>query len=630
MKSKTKLTKKQRKNLIRIVVAAALLSAVWALTELVELPGYVCLALFAVPYLVCGYDVLLKAGRNIAHGHVFDENFLMAIATLGAFAVAEYPEATFVMLFYQVGELFQSIAVGRSRRAISDLMDICPETARVIRDGEVVEVSPDEVTAGEIVEVRPGDKIPIDGVVVEGASSVNTAALTGESIPRDVIEGDAVTGGCVNLTGLLRVRASGTFAESTVSKVLRLVEDSSEKKAKAENFITKFARYYTPAVVVCAVLLAAVPPLFQGVGSWDVWKKWIERALIFLVVSCPCALVVSVPLSFFGAIGGASRRGVLIKGANYMETLSKVGCVVFDKTGTLTEGRFEVSAVHPESISEDELLDLAALAESRSAHPIAESIVRAHGGHLAAERISSITEEAGLGVTAVVDGTTVAVGNSRLMDKLGAAWHPCHHAGNVIHVAADGVYAGHIVIEDKIKETSPEAVAALRAIGVRQTAMLSGDNEANAKLVAGAVGLDEYRAGLLPEQKVGELESLLDEAHAKKETVAFVGDGINGAPVLTRADVGIAMGALGSDAAIEAADVVLMNDRPTDVVRAIKIARRTMRIVRENVVFALAVKLGIMILGAFGFAGMWLAVFADVGVLVIATLNASRTLISKE
>ena len=630
MKSKTKLTKKQRKNLIRIVVAAALLAAVWALTELVELPGYVCLALFAVPYLVCGYDVLLKAGRNIAHGHVFDENFLMAIATLGAFAVAEYPEATFVMLFYQVGELFQSIAVGRSRRAISDLMDICPETARVIRDGEVVEVSPDEVTAGEIVEVRPGDKIPIDGVVVEGASSVNTAALTGESIPRDVIEGDAVTGGCVNLTGLLRVRASGTFAESTVSKVLRLVEDSSEKKAKAENFITKFARYYTPAVVVCAVLLAAVPPLFQGVGSWDVWKKWIERALIFLVVSCPCALVVSVPLSFFGAIGGASRRGVLIKGANYMETLSKVGCVVFDKTGTLTEGRFEVSAVHPESISEDELLDLAALAESRSAHPIAESIVRAHGGHLAAERISSITEEAGLGVTAVVDGTTVAVGNSRLMDKLGAAWHPCHHAGNVIHVAADGVYAGHIVIEDKIKETSPEAVAALRAIGVRQTAMLSGDNEANAKLVAGAVGLDEYRAGLLPEQKVGELESLLDEAHAKKETVAFVGDGINDAPVLTRADVGIAMGALGSDAAIEAADVVLMNDRPTDVVRAIKIARRTMRIVRENVVFALAVKLGIMILGAFGFAGMWLAVFADVGVLVIATLNASRTLISKE
>ena len=630
MKSKTKLTKKERKNLIRIIVAAALLAAVWALTELVELPGYVCLALFAVPYLVCGYDVLLKAGRNIAHGHVFDENFLMAIATLGAFAVAEYPEATFVMLFYQVGELFQSIAVGRSRRAISDLMDICPETARVIRDGEVIEVSPDEVTAGEIVEVRPGDKIPIDGVVVEGASSVNTAALTGESIPRDVIEGDAVTGGCVNLTGLLRVRASGTFAESTVSKVLRLVEDSSEKKAKAENFITKFARYYTPAVVVCAVLLAAVPPLFQGVGSWDVWKKWIERALIFLVVSCPCALVVSVPLSFFGAIGGASRRGVLIKGANYMETLSKVGCVVLDKTGTLTEGRFEVSAVHPESISEDELLDLAALAESRSAHPIAESIVRAHGGHLAAERISSITEEAGLGVTAVVDGTTVAVGNSRLMDKLGAAWHPCHHAGNVIHVAADGVYAGHIVIEDKIKETSPEAVAALRAIGVRQTAMLSGDNEANAKLVAGAVGLDEYRAGLLPEQKVGELESLLDEAHAKKETVAFVGDGINDAPVLTRADVGIAMGALGSDAAIEAADVVLMNDRPTDVVRAIKIARRTMRIVRENVVFALAVKLGIMILGAFGFAGMWLAVFADVGVLVIATLNASRTLISKE
>ena len=630
MRSKTKLTKKQRKNLIRIIVAGAMLGAVWALTEFIELPRWACLALFAVPYLVCGYDVLLKAARNISHGHVFDENFLMAIATLGAFGVAEYPEATFVMLFYQVGELFQSIAVGRSRRAISDLMDICPETARVIRDGEVVEVSPDEVTAGEIVEVRPGDKIPLDGTVVEGRSSVDTAALTGESIPRDVIEGDSVTGGCVNLTGLLRVKTSGTFAESTVSKVLELVENSSEKKAKAENFITKFARYYTPAVVVCAVLLACVPPLFLGVSSWDVWKVWIERALIFLVVSCPCALVVSVPLSFFGAIGGASRRGVLIKGANYMETLAKVGCVVFDKTGTLTEGRFEVSAVHPETISEDELLELAALAESRSAHPIAESIVRAHGGHLAAERISSITEEAGLGVTAVVDGATVAVGNSRLMDKVGAAWHPCHHAGNVIHVAANGVYAGHIVIEDKIKETSPEAIEGLRSLGVRQTAMLSGDNEANAKLVADAVGLDTYRAGLLPEQKVGELEALLEDAHKKRETVAFVGDGINDAPVLTRADVGIAMGALGSDAAIEAADVVLMNDRPTDVVRAIKLARRTMRIVRQNVIFALAVKLAVMILGALGVAGMWLAVFADVGVLIIATLNASRTLMARE
>ena len=630
MRSKTKLTKKQRKNLIRIIVAGAMLGAVWALTEFVELPRWTCLALFAVPYLVCGYDVLLKAARNISHGHVFDENFLMAIATLGAFGVAEYPEATFVMLFYQVGELFQSIAVGRSRRAISDLMDICPDTARVLRGGEIVETLPDEVAPGEIVEVRPGDKIPLDGTVVEGRSSVDTAALTGESIPRDVIEGDSVTGGCVNLTGLLRVKTSGTFAESTVSKVLELVENSSEKKAKAENFITKFARYYTPAVVVCAVLLACVPPLFLGVSSWDVWKVWIERALIFLVVSCPCALVVSVPLSFFGAIGGASRRGVLIKGANYMETLANVGCVVFDKTGTLTEGRFEVSAVHPETISEDELLDLAALAESRSAHPIAESIVRAHGGHLAAERISSITEEAGLGVTAVVDGATVAVGNSRLMDKVGAAWHPCHHAGNVIHVAANGVYAGHIVIEDKIKETSPEAIEGLRSLGVRQTAMLSGDNEANAKLVADAVGLDTYRAGLLPEQKVGELEALLEDAHKKGETVAFVGDGINDAPVLTRADVGIAMGALGSDAAIEAADVVLMNDRPTDVVRAIKLARRTMRIVRQNVIFALAVKLAVMILGALGVAGMWLAVFADVGVLIIATLNASRTLMARE
>jgi Cd2+/Zn2+-exporting ATPase len=627
---KTKLTKKQKKNLRRIIIAAALLASVWILTELVELPWFVCLALFLAPYLICGYDVLLKACRNIAHGHVFDENFLMAIATIGAFAVAEYPEATFVMLFYQVGELFQSISVGKSRRAISDLMDICPDVARVVRDTKTVEVSPDEVAAGEIVECRPGDKIPLDGTVIEGCSSINTAALTGESIPRDVVEGDAVTGGTVNLTGLLRIRTNGTFADSTVSKVLELVENSSEKKAKAENFITKFARYYTPAVVICAVLLAAIPPLFLGVGSWDVWKTWIERAMIFLVVSCPCALVVSVPLSFFGAIGGASKRGVLIKGANYMETLSKIGCVVFDKTGTLTEGRFEVSAVHPEQIGEDELLDLAALAESCSAHPIAESIVRAHGGHLATERLGAITEEAGLGVIAEVDGVKVAVGNPRLMEKVGAKWHPCHHAGNVIHVAADGVYAGHIVIEDKIKESSPEAVGELRKIGVRQSVMLSGDSEENAKLVAGAVGLDSYRASLLPEQKVSELEGILEEAHAKKETVAFVGDGINDAPVLTRADVGIAMGALGSDAAIEAADVVLMNDRPTDVVRAIKIARRTMKIVWQNVIFALVVKLAIMVLGAFGIAGMWLAVFADVGVLVIATLNASRTLKSKD
>ena len=630
MKTGIKLTKKQRKNLRRIIVAALLLAAVRAAEAIFDLPWFVSLALYLAPYLVCGYDVLLKAIGNIAHGRVFDENFLMALATVGAFGIAEYPEATFVMLFYQVGELFQSVAVGKSRRAIASLMDIRPDVARVLRDGECVEVSPDEVAVGEIVECRPGDKIPLDGIVVEGSTSVNTAALTGESIPRDVTESDSVTGGTVNLTGLIRIKTTGTFAESTVSKVLELVENSSEKKARTENFITKFARYYTPAVVVCAALLAVVPPLFLGISDGATWISWLRRALIFLVVSCPCALVVSVPLSFFGAIGGASRRGVLIKGANYMEALSKIGCVVFDKTGTLTEGRFEVSAIHPDTVAEDELLDLAALAESRSAHPIAESIVRAHGGHLASERIESVTEEAGLGVIAVIDGKTVAIGNSRLMDKVGAKWHECHRPGNVIHAAADGEYVGHIVIEDKIKETSPEAIAALKRLGIRRTVMLSGDSEENARLVAESVGLDGFRAKLMPEDKVAELETILGEAHERGETVAFVGDGINDAPVLSRADVGIAMGALGSDAAIEAADVVLMNDRPTDVVRAISLARRTMRIVWQNVVFALGVKIAIMILGALGLANMWLAVFADVGVLVIAILNATRTLSAKD
>ena len=630
MATKNKLTKKQRRNLRRIIIAAALLAAAWTVTKIWDFPWFVCLPIFAVPYLVCGYDVLSKAGRNIAHGRVFDENFLMALATLGAFVVAEYPEATFVMLFYQVGELFQSIAVGKSRRAISSLMDIRPDVARVVRDGEIVEVSPDEVAAGEIVECRPGDKIPLDGVVIEGCSSVNTAALTGESIPRDAAEGDTVTGGTVNLTGLIRIRTTGTFAESTVSKVLELVENSSEKKARAENFITKFAKYYTPAVVACAAILAVVPPLFLGISDTSVWSSWVRRALIFLVVSCPCALVVSVPLSFFGAIGGASRNGILIKGANYMESLAKIGCVVFDKTGTLTEGRFEVSAIHPETISESELLDLAALAESRSTHPIAESIVRAHGAHLASERIESITEEAGLGVSAVVDGRKIAIGNSRLMDKVGASWRECHRHGNVIHAAADGEYVGHIVIEDKIKDSSPEAVRELKKLGVGSTVMLSGDSEENARIVADAVGLDAYRAKLLPGDKVAELETILDGSHARGETVAFVGDGVNDAPVLTRADVGIAMGALGSDAAIEAADVVLMNDRPTDVARAIALARRTMRIVWQNVIFALGVKIAIMILGALGIANMWLAVFADVGVLIIAVINASRTLMTNE
>lgn len=630
MKSKHTLTKKQRKNLWRIIAAALTMAAVWAVTELVGLPRLAELALFLIPYLICGYDVLLKAARNIIRGQVFDENFLMSVATIGAFIVAEYPEATFVMLFYQVGELFQSIAVGRSRRAISALMDIRPDVARVIRDGRVLEVSPEEISVGEIVECRPGDKIPLDGVVMSGRSSLNTSALTGESIPRDVVEGDAVIGGSVNLTGLIRIRVSGTFAESTVAKVLELVESSSEKKAKAENFITKFARVYTPVVVIGALILAVVPPLVIGISDAAVWSSWIRRALIFLVVSCPCALVVSVPLSFFGAIGGASRSGILIKGANYMETLAKVGCVVFDKTGTLTEGHFEVSAVHPESTDKGELLDLAALAESRSVHPIAESIVRAHGGDISENRIGEITEEAGLGVIATVDGAKIAVGNTRLMEKVGAKWHECHRAGHVIHIAKDGVYAGHIVIEDQIKESSAEAVSGLRSIGVGRVMMLSGDSEENAKLVADTVGLDAYHAGLLPENKVTHIESELESAHSKGGSVAFVGDGINDAPVLTRADVGIAMGALGSDVAIEAADVVLMNDRPTDVVRAIKLARRTIRIVRENVVFALGIKGAILLLGALGLANMWLAVFADVGVMVIATLNASRTLIKRD
>lgn len=630
MNPKRRLTRKQRKNLIRIIASALTMAAVWVVTELTQPVWFVSLAAFLIPYLICGYDVLLRAARNIARGQVFDENFLMSVATVGAFIVAEYPEATFVMLFYQVGELFQSIAVGRSRRAISELMDIRPDVARVIRGGQCVEVSPDEVSAGELVECRPGDKIPLDGVVVSGHSSVNTAALTGESVPKDVATGDDVISGSVNLTGLITVRVRGTFAESTVSKVLELVECSSEKKAKTENFITKFARVYTPVVVIGALLLAVVPPLILGMSDAALWGAWIRRALIFLVVSCPCALVVSVPLSFFGAIGGASRRGILIKGANYMETLAKVGCVVFDKTGTLTEGRFEVSAIHPEVIDEAELLTLAALAESHSVHPIAESIVRAYRADIDNTRIGEITEEAGLGVIAAVDGRQIAVGNMRLMEKVGAAWHDCHRGGHVIHVAKDGVYAGHIVIEDQIKEGCADAVRELRSIGIRQITMLSGDSERNAKLVSQTLGLDSYRAELLPKDKVTSLEEILEKKHSDGESVAFVGDGINDAPVLSRADIGIAMGALGSDVAIEAADVVLMNDRVADVVRAIRLARRTIKIVWENVIFALGVKGAILLLGALGLANMWLAVFADVGVMVIATLNASRTLIKRD
>ena len=611
-----------------------ILAAVWIASSLLSLPKLLSLALFAVPYLICGYDVLRKAVLNIAHGQLFDENFLMAIATLGAFIVAEYPEAVSVMLFYQVGELFQSVAVGKSRRAVAALMDIRPDTARVIRDSAETEISPDEVLPDEILIVRPGDRIPLDGTVTDGASSVNTAALTGESIPRDVSVGDSVVSGCVNLSGVIRVRPTSTFAESTVSRILELVENSSEKKAKAENFITKFARYYTPIVVFAALALAVIPPVFIDITSGTVWAEHIERALIFLVVSCPCALVVSVPLSFFGAIGAASRKGILIKGANYIEALANVRTVVFDKTGTLTKGEFEVTAVHPgaHDIDEsdpaaDELLDLAACAESMSNHPIAVSVTSHAKSPVDPSRIGDVTETAGYGVEATVDGRRVAVGSTKLMDKVGAKWHECDHPGSIVHVAADGEYLGHIVISDRIKDESAEAIEILQKVYGAKCVMLSGDSEKNAAAVAAELGIDEYRASLLPENKVEAIEEILTSA-PQGTTTAFVGDGINDAPVLSRADVGIAMGALGSDAAIEAADIVLMNDRPTDVPRAISTARRTMRIVRENIVFAIAVKVLILILGALGCANMWLAVFADVGVMVIATINAARPLMT--
>lgn len=619
-----KLTRKQRKNLTRILVTVPLLLISWHITELAALPLPAAIALFAVPYLVCGYDVLWTAIRNIARGQVFDENFLMSVATLGAFAVAEYPEAVAVMLFYQVGELFQSIAVGKSRRAVASLMDIRPDIARVVRDGEETEVSPDEVIAGETVICLPGDRIPLDGEVIDGHSAVNTSALTGESLPRDVAPGDRVISGSVNMNSVLRIRVTGTYAESTVARILELVENSTEKKAKAENFITKFARVYTPIVVISALALAVLPPLFIGITDPAVWANWIERALVFLVVSCPCALVVSVPLSFFGAIGGASRKGILIKGANYIETLAESRTVVFDKTGTLTKGIFEVTAVHPNGIGDSDLLELAAMAESRSTHPVAESIVKAYGKSIPAERVTSVTEHAGCGVEAVIDGKTVCVGNAKMMTRANVAHSDCHRKGNIVHVAADGEYLGHIVISDTVKPDSAAAIASLRDLGIAKTVMLSGDSDENASAVAAELSLDEYYASLLPADKVAMVEKLLSEK--SDIPLAFVGDGINDAPVLGRADVGIAMGGLGSDAAIEAADIVLMNDRPADIPRAISLARRTMRIVRQNIAFSLAVKGAILVLSTVGYANMWLAVFADVGVMVLATLNAARTL----
>lgn len=623
------LTRRQKKQLARILAGAALFLA----GELSGLAGAWSLLFYLPAYLIVGGDVVRKAAQNICSGQVFDENFLMVLATFGAFALGffssgeYYPEAVGVMLFYQVGELFQSIAVGNSRRSIAALMDIRPDEANLeAEDGEIRQVSPEEVPVGGVIVVKPGEKIPLDGTVLTGASSLNTAALTGEAAPRDVSEGDAVISGCINLTGLLRIRTTKPFAESTVAKILDLVENSSSKKAKAENFITKFARWYTPAVTLCALALALGLPLLGGFS----WMDGISRALIFLVVSCPCALVISIPLSFFGGIGGASRCGILVKGGNYLEALAKTGVVVFDKTGTLTKGSFAVAAVHPEPpFAKEELLELAALAESYSSHPISRSLREACGGALDPARVSEVEELSGHGVTARVDGRSVAAGNEKLMGRLGVNAPPCEVPGTIVHLAVDGAYAGHIVIADALKADAAEAVRALKACGVRRTVMLTGDGEAVARQVAAQVGMDELHAGLLPADKVDRVEQLLAQKPAGTN-LAFVGDGINDAPVLGRADIGIAMGALGSDAAIEAADVVLMDDAPGKIPLAIGIARKALRIVRENIVFALGVKALVLVLGALGRTNMWAAVFADVGVSVIAILNASRMLRVKQ
>ena len=605
----------------RIAASAVLLVA----AVLIPYEGPWRFVLFLPAYFVIGWDVLWKAARNIAHGQVFDENFLMALATVGAFCTGffgegEYPEAVFVMLFYQVGELFQGYAVGKSRKSIASLMDIRPDYANVERDGQLTQVDPEEVAVGDTITVKAGERVPLDGVVLEGQSMVNTSALTGESVPRQVQPGDDVISGCVNQSGLLRVRVTKPFGESTVQKILDLVENSSSKKAKAENFITKFARYYTPIVVFCALALALVPPLFVG----D-WVGWVQKALIFLVVSCPCALVISVPLSFFGGIGGASRQGILVKGGNYLEVLANTEIVVFDKTGTLTKGVFNVTAIHPEEYSESGLLEMAALAESYSDHPISRSLKEAWGQELDASRVGEVEELSGRGVRAQVDGKTVCAGNDKLMEDIGVKWHPCHHVGTTVHVAVEGKYIGHIVISDEVKPDAKEAIAVLKAQGVKKTVMLTGDAKAVGESVAKDLGLDEAYTQLLPGDKVDRVEALLSEKSPKGK-LAFVGDGINDAPVLSRADIGIAMGALGSDAAIEAADIVLMDDKPSKIAKAMEISQRTLRIVRQNIVFALAVKLLVLALTPFGIANMWEAVFADVGVMVIAILNASRAL----
>ena len=607
------MSKKQKRMLFRVLASAVL----FAVALLLPTEGWLRLFTFLIPYAVIAWDVLWRAVRNIAHGQVFDENFLMSLATVGALATGEYPEAVFVMLFYQVGELFQSYAVDQSRKSITSLMDIRPDYANIEVDGQLRQVDPEDVAVGDTIVIKAGERIPLDGVVLEGTSNVDT----GESLPREAQPGDDVISGCVNLSGLLRVRVTKAFEESTVAKILDLVENSSSKKAKAENFITKFARYYTPAVVLAAVALALLPPLFTSIQ----WVDSIQRALNFLVVSCPCALVISVPLSFFGGIGGASKNGILVKGGNYLEVLAKTELVVFDKTGTLTRGVFNVTAIHPDHCGEAQLLELAALAESYSDHPISRSLKEAYGKELDASRVSNVEELSGRGVRATVDGRQICAGNDKLMEDIGVSWHPCHRVGTTVHVASDGVYLGHIVISDEVKPDAKEAITALKACGVRRTVMLTGDAKAVGESVAQELGLDEVHTQLLPADKVTRVEALLGEV-SPKGALAFVGDGINDAPVLSRADIGIAMGGLGSDAAIEAADIVLMDDKPSKLADAIRIARRTLAIVRQNIVFALAVKFLVLALSAAGVANMWEAVFADVGVSVIAILNAMRAL----
>ena len=622
------MTKKQKKMLLRIIIAAVMLAALYFLS----VTGWLRLGLYLVTYLVIGYDILKKAGQGIANGRVFDENFLMAVATVGAFALAiyeksgDYNEAIAVMLFYQVGELFQSYAVGKSRKNISALMDIRPDYANIEQDGKLVQVDPDEVAVGTVIVVQPGEKAPIDGVVVEGSSTLNTSALTGESLPRDVHEGDEIISGCINMTGVLKIRTTKAFGESTVSRILELVENSSSRKSRSEDFIAKFARIYTPVVCYSALALAVLPPVIRLVGGMDgQWEQWIYRALTFLVTSCPCALVVSIPLSFFAGIGGASHEGILIKGSNYLETLSQVRTVVFDKTGTLTRGVFEVTAVHHSDMDEQKLLEYAALAECASSHPISKSLQRAYGKAIDRSRVTDIQELSGHGVTAVVDGHPVAAGNSKLMEQLGIPYHDCHSVGTIIHMAVDGQYAGHIVISDVVKPHAKEAVEALHKAGVEKTVMLTGDAKKVADAVAAELGVDEVHSELLPGDKVDKVESLLAQQSGKAK-LAFVGDGVNDAPVLGRADIGIAMGAMGSDAAIEAADIVLMDDEPLQIAKAIRISRKCIGIVYENIVFALAVKFACLVLVAIGLADMWAAIFADVGVMVLAVLNAIRAL----